>query len=123
MLYLLNFKSQIMKTVKLSSLFDGDKFKFFNYDNREYTILSMNGTYCNIFNEETKYISIPQAYLCKLDVCVNRKPLTASDIYKFEQEEKNERREILKSKIDDICRFQEISDVINVLSLKISKIS
>lgn len=112
-----------MKTVKLSSLVDGNKFKFHNYDNREYTILSINGNYCNIYNEETKYISIPQAYLSKLDVIVKTKPLTASEIFNLEQEYKRKRREILKSKIDEICRGQEISDVINVLSSKISEIS
>jgi len=112
-----------MKTVKLSSLVDGNKFKFFNFDNREYTILSMNGNYCNIFNEETKNINIHQVYLSKLDVCINQKPLTASEIYNLDEYEKKKRREIFKSKIDAICRGQEISDVINVLSLKISEIS
>lgn len=112
-----------MKQVKLSSLVDGNKFKFHNYDNREYTILSINGSYCNIFNDETKYINIPQAYLSKLVVNIKIKPLTATEIYDLDEYDKKKRRELLKSRIDAICRGQELSDVINVLSLKISEIS
>lgn len=114
-----------MKQVKMSSFFVGDKFKFLNYDNCEYSVISINGIECwYIFNEETKYLScIPQAYLSKLDVNIKTKPLSASEIYEYDKEDKKKRRDILKNKIDKICRGHEIGDVINVLSSKISEIS